>query len=243
MRIPFKETMMTGVCVAILCGLGTWQVQRLHWKNDIIAGLEQSYKEGARADLSAHLKDIESGARDYAYGTIHGRFLKDKAVLLGPRVRDGRSGYNLLVPLQTDKHETIIVDTGWVSDMWNDTLDERLATLPLNVSVRGLAREPDYSSLTSKNSPENNLWFRADPQEIAVAKEIDTVSPALLFADSIDPPLQDVIANDEHWLPRNKHEQYAMFWYALAIVMLAVYGFYVRSYNRPDAGSTTNITA
>jgi surfeit locus 1 family protein len=230
MRVPFKETLMTGICVSILCGLGTWQVQRLHWKNEIISGLEDSYSKGRTQELSRDmLVHADSGKDVFAYGHARGHFLRDKAVLVGPRIVDGRSGYYLLVPMTMDgDSRPLIVNTGWVSDMWNDTLDERLALLPADVTVRGLVRHPDWSSFTSKNSPANNLWFRPDPVEIAMAKDLKNPYGIILYADQIDPPLQDVIANEDHWLPRNKHLQYALFWYALALAMLGVYGFYVR---------------
>lgn len=235
MRIPFKETLITGICVAILLTLGSWQMHRLEWKNRIIAELEQSYERGKNQDLAeGMIGEVNSGDDDFAYGALQGHLLKDKAILLGPRVLDGRSGYNLLIPLEF-RGGVVIVDTGWVSDLWNDTLEERLATLPLDVNVRGLVRHPDYSSLTSKNSPENELWFRADPGEIAKAKEIDNALSVLLYADHIDPPLQDVLPHEEKFLPRNKHLQYALFWYAMAAVMLGVYGFYVAGLNKKPA--------
>lgn len=225
-------TIITFICVAILVALGTWQVQRLQWKNHIIADLEQSYTNNQ--DLAkSKLGEVDRGNDMFAYGSVHGRLLRDKAVLVGPRILDGRSGYHLLIPVMVDEQtRPLFVNAGWVSDMWNDTLDERLALLPAEVTVRGLARYPDWSSFTSNNSPANDLWFRPDPLEIAKAKDLPNPYRILLYADKIDPPLQDVTANEEHWLPRNKHLQYALFWYALALAMLGVYGFYAAGRNR-----------
>ena len=237
MRIPLKETLIAGTCVAILCGMGVWQVQRLQWKNHIIAELQESYTAGKDHKIADDvLAAVNKHNRDFAYGTIEGHLLKDKAILLGPRMLDGRSGYNLLIPMELpDNNGTLIVDTGWVSDLWNDTLEERLATLPLDVTVRGLVRYPDYSSLASNNSPENDLWFRADPLEIAKAKDLKDTHAVLLFADNIDPPLQDVSPHAEKFLPRNKHMQYALFWFAMAAAMAGVYGFYVAGLNKKRA--------
>ena len=100
------------------------------------------------------------------------------------------------------------------------------------VAARGVIHKPDWSSFASKNSPGNDMWFRADIGEIAEAKGIANPYPFILYADRIAPELPDVEAHEEHWLPRNKHLQYAIFWYALAVAMLGVYGFYVAGLNK-----------
>ena len=233
-RLPALQT-FTAVCgVAILVTLGTWQIQRLHWKQNIIAGLEQSYAGAKFTDLSQNLlQDLESGKIHFAYGAARGHWQKEKAILLGPRTNDGRAGYHLLIPMTLKDGKTLIVNTGWVSDMWKDTLGERLAVLPSgSVQARGVAHMPDWSSMASKNSPANDLWFRADVKEIAAAKDLKDVYSHILYADKIEPPLNDVAAHEEKWLPRNKHLQYALFWYAMAATLAGVFGFYIRDLNK-----------
>ncbi len=234
---PWRETVMTGACVTILCGLGTWQVQRLEWKDALIGRLETAYAQGAKAPVleEADLQTVAEEKDPMVYGRVEGRILRDKAVLLGPRTDDGRVGYHLLLPLRSGGH-TLIVNAGWVSDLWQDDLEERLALLPAEpVTVRGILRKPDWSSFTSKNSPSNDMWFRADIGEIATTREIDNVYPFILYADSASPGLPDVKPHEAGWLPRNKHMQYAIFWYAMAAVMMGVYSFYVFGRNRPRA--------
>ena len=34
---PIGLTVATVIALAILCGLGAWQVQRLHWKQGVLA--------------------------------------------------------------------------------------------------------------------------------------------------------------------------------------------------------------
>lgn len=226
---PWRETIMTGTCVAILCGLGTWQLQRLEWKDALIGRLEAAYAQGAKAPVlgNTDLQNIAGEKDPMVYGRVEGRILRDKAVLLGPRTDEGRGGYHLLLPLSSDGH-TLIVNAGWVSDLWQDDLDERLALLPTEpVTVRGILRKPDWSSFTSKNSPSNDMWFRANIGEIAAAKEIQSPYPFILYADNAAPDFHDVKPHEAGWVPRNKHLQYAIFWYAMAVVMMGVYGFYI----------------
>ena len=39
-KFPVGLTVATAISMAILCGLGGWQLQRLKWKTDLIANIE-----------------------------------------------------------------------------------------------------------------------------------------------------------------------------------------------------------
>lgn len=234
MKLPLTETIIAAVCIAILCALGTWQVQRLHWKEDIISKLQNQYNAPSpRALETAQLSALSRENTPLFYGEAHGYLLREKSILLGPRSENGRMGYHLLIPLEMSEGKTLIINAGWVSDLWKDNTEERLAMLPAqSITVRGIVHKPDWNSFTSKNSPAANLWFKADITEIARAKDLKDPYPFILYADRISPELHDVKPHEEKWLPRNKHLQYALFWYALALVMAAVYGVYVYGRNK-----------
>jgi surfeit locus 1 family protein len=237
MKLPLGPTVMTVCCVGILAALGTWQMQRLEWKNAIIEKLNEGYESSAaNKPLSgAQLVEWSMQKEPLGYGTVSGRLQRDKAVLLGPRTEGGRMGYHLLVPLKLENGKALIVNTGWVSDLWKDNTEQRLAGLPMEpVLVKGVIHKPDWSSFASKNSPGSDMWFRADINEIAAAKNIESPYPFIVYADHITPALTNVELHAQPWLPRNKHLQYALFWYALAVVMLGVYGFYVAGPNKKE---------
>jgi surfeit locus 1 family protein len=238
MKLSIGPTVMTICCVGILASFGTWQMKRLEWKNDIIEKLNAGYEAAAAsAPISkAQLVDWSMQKEPLGYGKISGQLQRDKAVLLGPRMEEGRVGYHLLLPVTVEGGKSLIVNAGWVSDLWKDNTEERLAGLPIEpVTIRGVIHKPDWSSFASKNSPDNDMWFRADIDEIAGTKEIESPYPFVLYADGIEPALIDVEPHAERWLPRNKHSQYALFWYALAVVMMGVYGFYVAGYSKKKA--------
>lgn len=233
-RPPIAQTSAAIIGVAILIALGSWQMQRLEWKEGMIAALEKDYEdlESGRVSFVSpeRLSALSAQDQPIAVGKLRGSFLREDAILVGPKPDDGRIGYELLIPLTFDDGHTIIVNTGWVDAIWKDDLQSRLVLLPQDsVTVTGILRKPDWNRFTSKNSPANDLWFRADAEEIAEAKNLNNAYPFLIYATGINPPLHDVKPIEERWLPRNKHLQYALFWFSMAATLVAVYGFYWRS--------------
>lgn len=50
-----------------------------------------------------------------------------------------------------DEGKSLIVNAGWVSDLWKDDTEEHLAGLPVQeVRVKGVIHKPDWSSMASK---------------------------------------------------------------------------------------------
>lgn len=234
MKLPLGQTLIATAGIIILCGLGTWQIQRMEWKEGLIAKLEADYKAGGEHRAlfipQSKLQELAREEQPITYGMLEGRLLRKSSVLVGPRTLDGNRGYHLVTPLQMQDGAIILVNTGWVDDLWKDNTEERLAFLPTgNITVQGVLRKPDWSSFSSKNSPSNDMWFRADIAEIAEAKQLTVSYPFIMYAEATNPELHDVTPVNEHWLPRNKHLQYAIFWYAMAVTLLAVFGFYVTS--------------
>lgn len=233
-NIPVTQTALSLAGIAILCGLGTWQVQRLEWKDGIIARLEQEYarmKDGnAPLTSAARLNELADEETPVAIGKVRGRLLRNEAVLLGPRTLEGRAGYHLLVPMELPDQSVLIANTGWVDVLWQDNLEDRMSVLPSEtITVSGVIRKADWNSFTSANSPSNNLWFRPDVNEIARVKNLPQPYPFMIFVSASQPALNDVTPIEEDWLPRNKHLQYALFWYAMAAALAGVFGFYIKS--------------
>ena len=235
MKLPIGATFFTAAGVAILLSLGTWQVQRLEWKNDIIERLNEGYDRAASAP-PIEQSQLDAWATEEApigSGSIVGQLQRDKALLLGPKTEEGRIGYHLIIPVQLPDKHILLANVGWVSDLWQDNFEDRLSGLPQeSILLSGAIHKPDWSSFASNNSPDNNLWFRPDISEIAKAKELENAYPYMMYVSHTDPELPDVKPHADRWLPRNKHLQYALFWYAMALCLAGVYGVYI--YGRRD---------
>ncbi len=87
------------IALAILVSLGTWQVERLHWKEGLIADIAQR-----RASAPVPLADIErmlasGGDIEYRPVTTTGRYVNNKERHFFATWR-GQTGYYIYTPLE-----------------------------------------------------------------------------------------------------------------------------------------------
>ncbi len=215
MKLPFWGTILTLCGVAVLCTLGVWQLQRLEWKRGVLEAIEASRNAPEPLPLLS-LEDFESGPV-YKRGHISGRFIKEKSFLLGPRTQDGKPGYHVIAPFALDGSGVVLVNRGWIG------LDKTPGALdwPAHSTLTGALRLPDSGNIfTPANQPEKDVWYVIDRGEIAWAKDLHTLSPLMFYVESAE---ESPATNSLHNLPNNNHLQYALFWFAMAAAMVAVY--------------------
>lgn len=205
--------------------LGTWQVQRLAWKNNIIQNLNDSYTN-AEENLSFATIQTPNDTGIY-YGSVQGRFIYDKEILVGPKPNEGDIGYQVITPLKMRDGNYILVNRGWIN---GDKKENLQSTRPQGkITVGGLFRKPDWNSFTPDNSPENNIWTKLDITQIATAKNITPIAHLMLYADKTSKPFGELRMQQEKWYPNNKHRQYAIFWYVMAGALVVVFGLFLKT--------------
>jgi len=203
--------------------LGVWQMQRLEWKNGVIAQLEQEYQKSAKESrLSADdIAALDEG--NIKYGALSGRLLTDKALFYGPKPHNGNIGYHVIAPLQT-QGISVLVNLGWINERAREAL-----SLPRDLNVSGILRAPDWNRFTPNNNPERGIWTKLDIDQIAKAKKIENVAPYILYTTEISPDIKAITMVHDKWYPRNKHKKYAIFWFSMAGIFLGFFGFYART--------------
>ncbi|CAO1614093.1 unnamed protein product [Sympodiomycopsis kandeliae] len=172
-------------------GLGWWQVQRLDWKLGLIEELEYKLKkEPIKLPKNVNLDVLPSF--EFRLVSLSGYLDHSRTMFLGPRVRDGVMGYNVVVPLMRDGGGgEILVDRGFVSEKSmvvngdDRKLKENDAIQPSgHVTLTALLPRispPNY--FTPENQPERNRWFHADPEAMAEYSSSGTTK-ALKLGDS-----------------------------------------------------------
>lgn len=190
------------IAFGILIRLGFWQLDRLEWKNDIIATIT-AQPAGEAQLLAEH-------PVPYSKSRIQGQIIPDiHPVFIGPRIHEGKSGYHVLSPYRIADGTIIMVNWGWVAEK------KQALTLPESAAITGYITYPKAGLFTAANRPQDSLWYWADTKALAEHYGFylqDFVLNAL--ADGTESV--NIIPFEEIPLPRNKHLHYALFWFGMA---------------------------
>ena len=206
--------------------LAAWQVQRLGWKQDLIARVEQRLKAEPVPPPRAASK-----ADEYRRVRLRGRF-EPREVLVQANTELG-GGFWVLAPLRMDDGSVVLVNRGFVSP---EQRAPHLHAAPDGpVELTGLLRltETRGGPLRS-NVPAEGRWYSRDVAGIAAQLGVnDRVAP--YFVDEAADPAQP-----QRW-PRpgltvirfaNNHAVYAATWLALAAMAAAAAGYLLREERR-----------
>ena len=227
-NLPLIPTNSTAIALITLVILGSWQVQRLVWKNHLIAEISEKIQMPPIA-----LKDgqIDIDNLKYRKVTVKGRFLHENEVHLftGAREMRGEPGYNIFTPLELKNGTVILVDRGWVPAKQKEREKRPETLVKGTISITGMLHSGEHQGIfTPENEPDKNLWFWIDIPTVAgfTGKAIENVYVRALAGEGETNSLP--IPGKRMIEIRNDHLQYAIIWYSLAVILLVVYVIYVR---------------
>ncbi len=213
------------VSTLFLLALGTWQMQRLVWKEALIAEREAGLTMPA-ADLPlAFDDDDEAKAFEFRTVTVTGRFRHDLEQLYGARARANMLGHHVLTPLTTDAGPAVLVDRGWVPADKVHPASRPRGQQDGEVTISGIARyrADDRPGLfTPDNAPAEGRWYHYDLDAMAAALGIE-LSPIVVEADETANPGGLPIGGRTQIRLANNHLHYALTWYGLAAGLVGVY--------------------
>ncbi|RIY03397.1 SURF1 family protein [Aureimonas flava] len=214
--------------IAILVSLGTWQVERLFWKRDLIATIDARI-HAAPVDVSDLARRAAAGEDiDYVPVRATGRFLHD-----GERyflaTREGEAGWHVLTPLALEDGSVVFVNRGFVPYERKDKATRAGGNPPGDVTVAGLARaaptaKPNW--FVPDNDPAKNAFFWRSVPEMAQGLDLPAGSRLLPFLidageGQVGPeaPIGGTTVID---IP-NSHLEYAITWFSLAFALLVIF--------------------
>jgi surfeit locus 1 family protein len=208
--------------VIILLSLGTWQMQRLHWKNDLLRHAIEDFKLPP-ADLRKHppVSDADWSALHYKPVILQGKWLTPfHAIKMAPRTHDGDAGYQLVVPLLLADNQIVLINRGFAPD--------KMGVLPPETPgavIRGVAYQPETTKpyFMPENIPSRNEWVW--PDMVAMGHEFgrDHVVPVMIYENHVIDRDGFPIGGQLPLPSTNSHWHYAATWYALALALLGVW--------------------
>jgi surfeit locus 1 family protein len=217
---PFISIAATVAGVALLVGLGTWQLERRSEKHVLIAHIE-SRMAAAPVVLPAIVGNAE--AFDYRRVTVTGRFLPGKDMRVLNRVLDGRAGVHVVTPLVRDGAPAVLVIRGWAPGNNAATETPSAVSAGERVTVTGIARVPrPPGPFVPANDPARGLWYALDTGAMAVAQSIGPVAPVVVWADAAPGNRAYPRGGQLPPVPQDNHLSYALTWYSLALALAVV---------------------
>ncbi len=106
-----------GLALVILLGLGSWQVDRLFWKQNLIA---ERQAQAAQPPIAVPTDVAPDPAMAFRAAYAEGHFLNDQEMYLMARTRRGNIGFHLITPLEQEDGRIILVNRGWVPQDFRD---------------------------------------------------------------------------------------------------------------------------
>lgn len=223
-RFPLVLTLAAAVAFLILCGLGTWQVQRLHWKNELLARIEALRTAPPRPVGQVLAKGAENA--EFARVTADCPGIATAAYVTLYSLYEGQGGYRLISACRIEggAYRSVLVDRGFIAD----TVKERPKVdrgLMAPVRVTGVLRAPDEPTfVTPANRPIDNQWYSRNVAAMATHLRAPSPAPLFLMAETATNPELPVLKPAP--LPAeisNRHLEYAVTWFGLAAALAGVY--------------------
>ena len=212
MKHKFLFSVFVIFFILVFVSLGTWQIIRLNWKNNLIFEIENSLKkppvELSDINQENYLKIKTSGDIDF-----------EKQIYLYNLNENGTPGFEVINPLSVNQ-KNYLINRGWIpfekKGMQEiNEFDEKNIVGTLKLQGRKNIFKPD-------NDIEKNYWFSLDREDIMkfTGKEFSKYI-IYLNGDYKFPKPKKITANIS-----NNHKKYAITWFSLAISILLLYLYF-----------------
>lgn len=223
---PLGLTIATLIAAGILVWLGSWQMQRLAWKIDLLARIAALQAAPARP-LGPVLDGLAHGGQgDFIRVKVECPGLGAAPYLELYSVRETGAGLRLIsaCAVESVTYRTILVDRGFIADI----ISARPPVNPADrtpVTLVGVLRAPDKATfVTPPNDLAGNHWYSRDVPAMAAHLKAPAPAPIILAAETSSNPGWQALKPEP--LPAeipNRHLEYALTWFGLAGALAAVY--------------------
>ena len=200
--------------MAILIGLGVWQMQRLSWKQALLAEIEARI-----AAPPVEVPFVVDPERDQ-YLPVQAEGVASAGVRVLMSVKLYGAGYRMISVFETGGRR-VLLDRGYLR--LEDYAD---GGAPQAVTVTGNLHWPDeVDSFTPDPDIDMGLWFARDVPQLA---EVLGTEPVMIVARTITPEVYATqpLPVGAEGIPNN-HLQYVITWFSLAAVWAGMTGLWL----------------
>ena len=196
----------------MFCALGTWQLVRLQWKNNLI----NQISKGLESSAISYSNKIQT---NYQRVYVNGEYDFEKQVYLYSLNEKGEPGYDVITPFKTMNSENILINRGWIKTVQKN---ENIINKNTNKKIQGLLLKNLKKNIFKPDNEINkNIWFSINMADIKKFTG-KTFNEYILYLEdeSINTPKPKQITID---LPNN-HFKYALTWYSISI---SIFGYFL----------------
>ena len=212
MKHKFLFSVFVIFFILVFVALGSWQIVRLNWKNNLILEIENSLKnppvELTKSNVKNYLKIKTSGSIDL-----------EKQIYLYNLNDTGTPGFEVINPILIND-TNYLINRGWIpfekkNSQEINVFDENDIIGTLKLQGRKNIFKPD-------NNLEENYWFSLNREDILkfTGKEFSKYIIYLNGNYQVPKP-KKITANIS-----NNHQKYALTWFSLAISILLLYLYF-----------------
>ena len=212
MKHKFLFSVFVFFFILVFVALGSWQIVRLNWKNNLILEIENSLKnppvELTNSNVENYLKIKTSGSIDL-----------EKQIYLYNLNDTGTPGFEVINPILIND-TNYLINRGWIpfekkNSQEINIFDENDIIGTLKLQGRKNIFKPD-------NDLEENYWFSLNREDILkfTGKEFSKYIIYLNGNYQVPKP-KKITANIS-----NNHQKYALTWFSLAISILLLYLYF-----------------
>jgi surfeit locus 1 family protein len=225
-----EATVFAIACIAILIGLGVWQLDRKIWKENLIETVTSRISH-APVDLAprANWPRLVQASDEFSRVTFPAEFLPGEEALVytsgSPFRPDVKvPGYWVFAPAQLAGGSIVLVNRGFVPMDRKDPATRADGAPRGTVEIVGVMRWPESRGMfTPADDPKTNVWYVRDPKAMAAEKKWAVAAPFYIDQEAPVPPGGLPLPGKiEVHLPDN-HLQYAITWFGLALGLAGVY--------------------
>ncbi len=228
----FAPSLTMTICVAlamiVLLGLGTWQVQRLFWKQELIT----RYTDNSTAPVEDwHLfrplfKAGDMTNNEFRRVRVQGEFLHQHEMYMTGRSRIGEPGLYVFTPMRLNTNEVVLINRGWIPSEYRPPETRIDGLYQGQVTLEGLFRlAQPVAGIRAAVLPENdmikNTWYTLDLPMMAEHTGLELQQDYYLMDGREGAPRP----YGHQWQIRlhNNHLEYVVTWYGLALALLVMF--------------------